>query len=90
MFTPHRVAGGPARDKKLSKSRITPGTFVASGEKFRIEDRLTEPRAAHMMLEHAWIGTAALREIGKPIDTISNHEYNIANPSKWADMASEE
>ena len=66
------------------------GTFVASREKFRIEDRYTEHRAAHMMFEHAWLGTTEFREIGKPIDIVSNHDYNIANPSKWPDMASEE
>ena len=43
MFTPHRVAGGPARDKKLNKSRVTTGNFVVSGEKFRIEDQHTDP-----------------------------------------------
>ena len=51
MFTPHRVAGGPGRDIELDKVRITIGTFVASGERFKIEDQYTEPRAAHMMLE---------------------------------------
>ena len=39
LFTPHRVAGGPGKDIKLEKSRVTVGTFVGSGEKFRIEDR---------------------------------------------------
>ena len=61
MFTPHRVSGGPGRDIKLDKARVTIGTFVASGEQFKIEDQYTEPRAAHMMLEHAWVGTSEFR-----------------------------
>ena len=90
MFTPHCVAGGPGRDQKLNKSRTTSGTFVASGEQFKIVDSYTEPRAAHMMLEHAWTGITEFQEIAKPINNISNHERCITNPSKWADMASEE
>ena len=53
MFTPQSVAGGLAREKKLNKSRVTTEIFVVSGEKFVIEDQHTEPRAAHLMLEHA-------------------------------------
>ena len=86
LFTPHRVAGGPGKDQKLNKSRTTSGIFVASGEKFKIVDSYTEPRAAHMMLEHAWTGTTEFQEIAKPIDNISNHERYNTNPSKWADM----
>ena len=52
------VGGGPGKDIKLKKSRITIGTFVGSGEHFRIEGRCFELRAAHLMLEHAWIGTS--------------------------------
>ena len=76
MFRPHRAAGGSARNKKLSKSRITTGTFVASGEKFRIEDQYTEPRAAHLMLEHAWVGTTEFQEVAESSDKKANHEYS--------------
>ena len=82
MFTPHRVAGGLGQDVKLEKARITIGTFVASGEQFRIEDGNTEPRAAHLMIEHAWIGTSEFREI--------NHEGSNKVSSLWADWGSEE
>ena len=71
-------------------SRITSGTFVASGEKSRIEDQYTEPRAAHMILDHTWIGTTEFKEIGKPIDIEANHEHSNSTPSKWADLAFEE
>ena len=82
LFTPLRVAGGPGRDLKLAKSRITIGTFVGSGEEFKIEDQYTKPRAAHLMLEHAWIGTSEFREI--------DHEADSLDPSTLADRASRE
>ena len=63
LFTPHQVAGGPGKSQKLMKSRTTTGTFVESGEQFKIVDSYTEPRAAHMLLEHAWIGTTEFRAV---------------------------
>ena len=84
MFTPHRVAGGPGRDIKLTKTRVTIGTFVASGEQFKIIDHYTEPKAAHMMLEHAWVGTTEFKEL------INYEGANINASTKWADWASDE
>ena len=82
MLTPHRVAGGAGPSVKLEKVRITIGTFVASGEQFKIEDQYTEPRAAHLMLEHAWVGTSEFREI--------TYEGNNKSSDKWADWAVDE
>ena len=82
MFTPHRVAGGTGRDIKLKKTRVTVGTFVASGEKFKRIDHYTEPRGAHLMLEHAWIGTTEFQEI------VNYEDANIKNFTRWADWAS--
>ena len=84
MFTPHRVAGGPGRDIKLAKTRTTIGKFVASGEQFEIIDHYTEPRAAHMMLEHAWVGTTEFKEL------INSESANIDASTRWADWASDE
>ena len=84
MFTLHRVAGGPGRDIKLTKTRVTIGTFVASGEQFKIIDHYTEPRAAHMMLEHAWVGTTEFKEV------INSEGANIDASTRWADWASDE
>ena len=84
MFTPHRVAGGPGRDIKLKKTRVTIGTFVASGEHFKIVDQYTEPRAAHMMLEHAWVGTIEFQEI------INYEGASIVASTRWAVWASDE
>ena len=83
MFTPHRVAGGPGRDIKLTKIRVTIGTFVASGEKFKIIDNYTEPMAAHMMLEHAWVGTTEFKEV------INYEGASIDASTRWADWASD-
>ena len=83
MFTPHRVAGGPGQTIKLEKVRITIGTFVASGERFKTEDGYTEPRAAHMMLEHAWVGTSEFR-------AKINCEDNSKSSNKWVGWASDE
>ena len=85
MFTPHRVAGRPGQNDKLQKVRITIGTFVASGEQFKIEDQYSEPRAAHLMLKHAWVGTSEFREIDYEDNSNNNKSSN-----KWADWASDE
>jgi hypothetical protein len=78
------VAGGPGRDIKLTKTRVTIGTFVASGEEFKIIDHYTEPRAAHMMLEHAWVGTTEYHV------KINYEGANIVASTRWADWASDE
>ena len=84
MFTPHRVAGGPGRDIKLMKTRTTTGKFVTSGEEFKIIDHYTEPKAAHMMLEHAWVGTTEFKEL------INYEGANIDTSTRWAGWASDE
>ena len=82
LFTPHRVAGGPGRGVQLHKSRVTTGMFPNTGEEFKIEDRYTEPRTAHLMLEHAWVGTSEFRE--------DLHESIEDKKFSWADWAYEE
>ena len=82
LFTPRRVASGPGQDIKLEKSRITTGTFVTSGEQFKIEDQCREPREAHLMLENAWIGTLEFLGI--------NYKGNNNVSFMWAHWASEE
>ena len=82
LFTPHRVAGGPGRGVHLLKTRVTTGKFLNTGEEFRIEDRYTDPRAAHLMLEHAWVGHSEFAEEPQPeLQKVS---------SSWADWASED
>ena len=82
LFTPHRVAGGPGREVHLLKTRVTTGKFLNTGEEFRSEDRYTDPRAAHLMLEHAWVGTSEFLEEPRV-------ELNKVS-SSWADWASED
>ena len=61
-----------------------------SGEKFRIEEQYTEPRAAHLMLEHAWVGATVFQEVAETSDINNNHGSIIKNTPKWADLAWEE
>ena len=62
MFTPHRVAGGPGPDITLEGTRVTVGTYVASGRAFKIVDSYCVADDAHRLLQHAWIGTTEFHE----------------------------
>ena len=53
LFTPCRVARGPAHPDKLEGKRITIGIF-ADGEKFKLEDSWREPGVAHRVLSKPW------------------------------------
>ena len=53
-------------------------------EQFKVDDQDTEPRAAHMMLEHAWVGTIEFQEI------INVEGANIVASTRWADWPSDE
>ena len=55
LFTPHHVAGGPGRNVRSGKSRVTTGTFLEPGDSSMIEDRYTKPSTARLMLERGWI-----------------------------------
>ena len=56
LFTPSKVARGPANLDKISNTRITVGVYE-SGEKFRVEDEWREKKRAHMQLSSPWTGT---------------------------------
>ena len=62
MFTPRRVAGGPGRGITLKGTRVTKGTYVASGRKFQITDFFDDPNDAHRMMSHGWIGTLEMHQ----------------------------
>ena len=55
LFTPCRVARGPAHPDKLEGKRMTIGVF-ANGEKFKLEDCWREPGLAHRVLSKPWTG----------------------------------
>ena len=80
MFTPHRVAGGPEAKVQLEGTRVTTGTYVASGKTFKIVDSYLVADDAHRLLQHAWIGTTEFleRKIDNPVSTL----YSLAM-RKW-------
>ena len=58
LFTPLRVAGSP-QAKSLTPTRITKGTYIDNGEKFRIIDTWTARNTAHRAMNRQWIGSTA-------------------------------
>ena len=55
LFTPCRVARGPAHPDKLESTRVTVG-INSKGEKFEVRDNWREPGNAHRVLSHPWTG----------------------------------
>ena len=55
LFTPRRVEGAPP-SRALTTARITEGTFLATGERFRRVDSWTQRATAHLELRDWWIG----------------------------------
>ena len=84
MFTPHRVAGGPGANVLLEGTRVTSGTYVASGKTFKIVDSYLVADDAHRLLQHAWIGTTEFLE--RRDDTSVNMLCSLA-VRKWRPAA---
>ena len=38
LFTPYKVAGGPDRDVRMKRYRVTTGTYTLGAEGFKITD----------------------------------------------------
>ena len=55
LFTPCRVARGPARPDLLDGYRVTKG-IAANGEKFEIRDDWRDGRKSHRALDKPWVG----------------------------------
>ena len=72
LFTPYKVAGGPAKKDSLKRLRITRGRYFSSGKTFKIIDDWTVQSHAHRLLEGAWIGTTDFRENVEYIDDDSD------------------
>ena len=72
LFTPYKVAGGPAKKDGLKKLRVTRGRYFSSGKTFKIIDDWTVQSHAHRLLEGAWIGTTDFRENVEYIDDDSD------------------
>ena len=61
LFTPLRVAQGPARDTQLLKIRVTRGVRVDNGQTFSVSDDWTQSSNAHSMLPFVWIGSTIFK-----------------------------
>ena len=55
LFTPCRVARGPAHPDKFECTRLKVG-INSEGEKFEVQDNWREPGRAHRVLSHPWTG----------------------------------
>ena len=53
LFTPYKVAGGPDRDVRLKRYRVTTGTYVRSGKSFKVTDDWLRASNAHRLLEES-------------------------------------
>ena len=69
LFTPYKVAGGPAKKDGLKRLRITRGRYFSSGKTFKIIDDWTVQSHAHRLLEGAWIGTTDFRRMSSTLTT---------------------
>ena len=63
LFTPYKVAGGPDRDVRLKRYRVTTGTYVKSGKSFKVTDDWLRASNAHRLLEESWTGTTVFNEL---------------------------
>ena len=60
LFTPCRVARGPAHPDCLRTRRVTEGVDI-QGNRFRIDDNWREPGIAHKVLDLPWTGVTTFR-----------------------------
>ena len=60
LFTPCRVARGPAHPDKLEGKRVRVGVF-ADGEQFKLEDGWRERGLAHRVLNKPWTGVTRFK-----------------------------
>ena len=63
LFTPYRVAKGPASSIGLHQHRFTYGV-TSAGRTFEFHDDWTKPERAHMVLDEPWLGYTVFTERG--------------------------
>ena len=92
LFTPYRVARGPAKDVPLSVTRFTYGV-TKSGKRFEFHDDWTLPQRRHMVLEEPWVGHTIFTE--RSVNLVDAQRKRLEDSSscvrfeklrgKWAD-----
>ena len=75
LFTPYKVAGGPDREIRMKRYRVTTGTYVENGQNFKITDDWLKPGNAHRLLKLSWTGTTKFQEIPEYIEETVNDPH---------------
>ena len=68
LFTPYKVSGGPDRDTRFMRYRVTSGHYVESGISFKITDDWLRAGNAHRALKQSWVGQTSFSEIPEYIE----------------------
>ena len=63
LFTPFKVAGGPERETRLKRFRVTTGVYVDDGEQFKVTDDWMKASNAHRPLRGSWTGSTSFVEL---------------------------
>ena len=96
LFTPYRVAKGPASSIGLHQHRFTYGV-TSSGRTFEFHDDWTKPERAHMVLDEPWLGYTVFIERGAELMKTQDKRPQTtttpgacpgatsASTSRWAD-----
>ena len=77
LFTPYKVAGGPDRDTRMKRYRVTDGVYSFNNEKFKITDDWTKPNCSHRRLRGSWTGTTRFQETPDDIEETANNEIEL-------------
>ena len=62
LFTPNKVAGGPDRDTRFKRYRVTSGHYVVDGVACRVTDDWLRSGNAHRALKASWVGRTEFSE----------------------------
>ena len=60
---PFKVAGGPDRETRLKRYRVTTGTYIADGESFKVTDDWLQRANTHRLFKGSWTGTTKVVEL---------------------------
>ena len=72
LLTPYKVAGGPDRETRMKRYRVTIGTYTLSGEGFKVIDDWLKPGNAHRLPKSGWTGATSFQEIPEYIEETTN------------------
>ena len=91
LFTPYKVANGPASSVSLKRLRFTHGV-TAAGKTCEFHDDWTKPGRAHMVLDEPWIGYTIFTTRGEEYMATQKGRLGETpsatrdSTSRWADV----